>query len=90
MTIDCDRCTASGLACSHCAVTFVTGHVTSDVAGHVTGDITADITSDVIVEGAAPGHGVELDAAELRALAALANAGMIPPLRYAPALARAS
>jgi hypothetical protein len=82
MTIDCDRCTASGLACSHCAVTFVTG----DGTGHV----TADITSDVIVEGAGPGHRVELDAAELRALAALANAGMIPPLRYAPALAKAS
>jgi len=32
----------------------------------------------------------DLDPAELRALTALANAGMIPPLRYAPRLARAS
>jgi hypothetical protein len=31
-----------------------------------------------------------LGPAELRALAVLANAGMIPPLRYAPRLARAS
>ncbi len=31
-----------------------------------------------------------LDPAELRALTVLANAGMIPPLRYAPRLARAS
>jgi len=34
--------------------------------------------------------GNELDAAEVRALIALANAGMIPPLRYAPPMAKAS
>jgi len=32
----------------------------------------------------------DLGPAELRALRVLANAGMIPPLRYAPPLARAS
>jgi hypothetical protein len=32
---------------------------------------------------------IELDAAETRALAALANAGLIPPLRYAPSIAKA-
>ena len=32
----------------------------------------------------------DLDPAELRALTVLANAGMIPPLRYAPRLAKAS
>jgi len=32
----------------------------------------------------------DLDPAEIRALTVLANAGMIPPLRYAPGLARAS
>jgi hypothetical protein len=31
-----------------------------------------------------PGERIELDAADVRALTALANAGMIPPLRYAP------
>jgi hypothetical protein len=31
-----------------------------------------------------------LDLAEVRALTVLASAGMIPPLRYAPRLARAS
>jgi len=31
-----------------------------------------------------------LDPAEIRALSVLANAGLIPPLRYAPRLARAS
>ena len=42
---------------------------------------------------AAPAAGTDardLDPAELRALTVLANAGMIPPLRYAPRLARAS
>ena len=33
---------------------------------------------------------VELDAADLRAMAVLASAGLIPPLRYAPAMAQAS
>jgi hypothetical protein len=32
----------------------------------------------------------DLGPAELRALAALASAGLIPPLRYAPRMARAS
>jgi hypothetical protein len=39
-------------------------------------------------DGSAPV--IELDAAEIRALAALANAGLIPPLRYAPRMAKAS
>jgi hypothetical protein len=42
---------------------------------------------------AGPGPGPDypdLDPAELRALTALANAGLIAPLRYAPRLARAS
>ncbi|HEX6452316.1 MAG TPA: hypothetical protein VF060_23005 [Trebonia sp.] len=40
----------------------------------------------------APDHEpvIELDAAEVRALAALVNAGLIPPLRYAPSMAKAS
>jgi hypothetical protein len=43
-----------------------------------------------VTSGAVVGHGAELDATELRALTVLANAGMIPPLRYAPAMAKAS
>jgi hypothetical protein len=39
---------------------------------------------------ASPEPVIELDAAEIRALAALANAGLIPPLRYAPSMAKAS
>jgi hypothetical protein len=36
------------------------------------------------------GQHAELGPAELRALTVLANAGMIPPLRYAPRMAKAS
>jgi hypothetical protein len=36
------------------------------------------------------GDGREFEPAELRALTVLANAGLIPPLRYAPRMAKAS
>jgi hypothetical protein len=36
------------------------------------------------------GEEPQLGPAEVRALTALANAGLIPPLRYAPRMARAS
>jgi hypothetical protein len=36
------------------------------------------------------GEETDLGPAELRALTVLANAGMIPPLRYAPRMAKAS
>ncbi|HSZ39816.1 MAG TPA: hypothetical protein VK817_07650 [Trebonia sp.] len=48
------------------------------------------VVGGYVADGSVVGHGAELDAAELRALTALANAGMIPPLRYAPAMAKAS
>jgi len=41
-------------------------------------------------EGEREREEVELDAADVRALNVLANAGVIPPLRYAPAMAKAS
>ena len=41
-------------------------------------------------ETAIVGDAADLGPAELRALAVLANAGLIPPLRYAPYVARAS
>jgi hypothetical protein len=44
-----------------------------------------------LIEGGEPEGGKpDLDPAEIRALAVLANAGMIPPLRYAPRMAKAS
>jgi hypothetical protein len=86
MTIDCDRCTVRGAACASCAVPFVAGTVTF-VAGTVT--FVTDAVPARRGQRGKPAP-IELDAAELRALAALANAGLIPPLRYAPPMAKAS
>lgn len=40
--------------------------------------------------GEEAGERTDLGPAELRALTVLANAGLIPPLRYAPRMAKAS
>jgi hypothetical protein len=54
VVIDCEGCTAKGLACGDCVVTVLLG---------------------------APPEGVQLDETERRALAALADGGLVPPLR---------
>ncbi len=80
MVIDCDRCEARGLACGNCAVTVIVGQGVGQGAGAGAGEGA----------GAGAGEGAELGPAEPRALTVLANAGMIPPLRYAPRMAKAS
>ena len=50
----------------------------------------ATTTSGKPASATSCGPVIELDAAEMRALAALASAGLIPPLRYAPSMAKAS
>lgn len=94
MTIDCDRCAARGPACGQCAVTFIVegllaggppaSAAATDPGGSVAGHGTA------AGSGRRAGPGIELDAADLRALTVLASADMIPPLRYAPVMAKAS
>ncbi len=44
----------------------------------------------IVGEPAIAGEEPELGPAELRALTVLANAGLIPPLRYAPRMVKAS
>lgn len=56
----------------------------------VRGAACAHCAVTFVVEDAGSSQVIELDTAEVRALAALANAGMIPPLRYAPPMAKAS
>jgi hypothetical protein len=92
MIIDCDRCTLRGLACANCAVTFITGGVLAEGPASPRGpaDPGGPAADGPVAGGSVVGHGAELDAAELRALTVLANAGMIPPLRYARAMAKAS
>ena len=72
MIIDCGRCSVRGVACSRCAVTFITE------------------TRPPAVPSPASAPVVELDPAEVRSFAVLASAGLIPPLRYAPSIAKAS
>lgn len=80
MIIDCASCTVRGIACASCAVTFVAAEPAAIAAETAAGPGAGPVT----------GPTIELDAAEARALAALAGAGMIPPLRYAPPMAKAS
>lgn len=76
MIIDCYHCQARGAGCADCAAT------------HVLGDT---VLGDTVMADTALGDDcTSLDLAEMRALSVLANLGLIPPLRYAPRLARAS
>jgi hypothetical protein len=76
MIIECERCEVRGLACASCAIgaALVRQSPASQSSGRV-----------------APGlDHADLDHAEIRALTVLANAGLIPPLRYARRLLKAS
>ena len=83
MLIDCDTCTARGTGCGDCVVTVLLGAppgwsgtdpvvVSMPARG-------ADATDDDIP---APGVVVEFDDVERRAVRALAEGGLIPPLRH--------
>jgi hypothetical protein len=83
MIIDCDRCNVRGLACANCAVTFIVAQRAAPQAPQAARHTGQPSRTGQAAE-------VELDAADVRALAVLASAGLIPPLRYAPAMAKAS
>jgi hypothetical protein len=69
--VDCDRCAARGPACDDCVITVLLG-----------------VPGSVGLEGSPPGMGrspaVDLDPAEQAALSALADSGLVPPLRLIP------
>lgn len=100
MIIDCGRCTVRGVACESCAVTFVIGTRPAPGPAGPARPASAPVpprksrgattTTGKTASAASHEPVIELDAAEIRALAALANAGLIPPLRYAPSMAKAS
>lgn len=69
MIIDCDSCTAGPRACADCVVTFLTIGVGEPQRA-------APTLTPVWRAGA-----VELDAAHERALAVLADSGLVPPVR---------
>lgn len=79
MVIDCAQCEFRAVACGNCLVTVLAENGVRENArnGRETdnGDIRAGIGTGH--------HG--LGAQELRALGALAAAGLVPPLRFRPA-----
>ena len=96
MLIDCDTCTARGTGCADCVVTVLLGAppgwqgvdpvvVPTTPRGRATR--TADLPAaavptaeDVVVPP--PGVVVEFDDVERRAVRALADCGLVPPLRH--------
>ena len=95
MLIDCDTCTARGTGCTDCVVTVLLGappgwqsvdpvvvQMTARprpgmAAAAAVGDLAAE---DVVVPP--PGVVVEFDDVERRAVRALADVGLVPPLRH--------
>jgi hypothetical protein len=70
MKIDCDTCVARGDACSDCVVSFLTIPVRSGLRSADARGVDATTTH------------VEIDAAQVRAIRTLADAGLVAPLRH--------
>jgi hypothetical protein len=89
MLIDCDTCTARGTGCADCVVTVLLGAPPGwSGADPVVVPMPARATAteggdDVVATG--PGVVVDFDDVERRAVRALAEGGLIPPLRHRPA-----
>jgi hypothetical protein len=95
MLIDCDTCTVRGTGCTDCVVTVLLGAppgwagvdpvvVPMTGRGRATGPAPAagptPAAEDVVVPP--PGIVVEFDEVERRAVRALAEFGLVPPLRH--------
>jgi hypothetical protein len=93
MLIDCDSCTARGAGCADCVVTALLGappgeRGTEPVLLPVPPVPAARAPGTDDVDGVVlprPGVVVELDDVERRAVRALAEGGLVPPLRHRPA-----
>jgi hypothetical protein len=88
MLIDCDTCTARGTGCADCVVTVLLGappgwQSTDPVVVPMTARARAvdgPSAEDVVIPP--PGVVVEFDDVERRAVRALADVGLVPPLRH--------
>jgi hypothetical protein len=90
MLIDCDTCTARGAGCADCVVTALLGappgeRGTDPVLLPVPPVPAARTSSAEDVVLPRPGVVVEFDDVERRAVRALAEGGLVPPLRHRPA-----
>ena len=89
MLIDCDTCTARGAGCADCVVTVLLGvppgwQDSDPAVVPMTGRATRPAPEDQPAETAQSGVVVELDEVERRAVRALAEGGLVPPLRHRP------
>ena len=98
MLIDCDTCTARGTGCADCVVTVLLGAppgwqsvdpvvvpMTARARAAVSGDHGAEDDGDLAAEDVVvppPGVVVDFDEVERRAVRALAEVGLVPPLRH--------
>jgi len=97
MLIDCDTCTARGTGCADCVVTVLLGAppgwqstdpvvipMTGRARGGVPGGDVSALPSAVAEDVVVPPTGVvvEFDEVERRAVRALADVGLVPPLRH--------
>lgn len=98
MLIDCDTCTARGTGCGDCVVTVLLGAPPGWQGAEPSGPVVVPMTGrdrapgprppaaqgvtaeDVVVPP--PGVVVEFDEVERRAVRALADVGLVPPLRH--------
>ena len=86
MLIDCDTCTARGTGCADCVVTVLLGappgwQSTDPVVVPMAARVRSEpVAEDVVIPP--PGVVVEFDEVERRAVRALADVGLVPPLRH--------
>jgi hypothetical protein len=89
MLIDCNTCTARGTGCADCVVTVLLGAppgwqgvdpVVVPMSGRAREALPQPAAEDVVVPPA--GVVVEFDEVERRAVRALADVGLVPPLRH--------
>ncbi len=89
MLIDCDTCTVRGTGCGDCVVTVLLGAppgwegvdpVVVPMTGRARAAEPSPAAEDVVLPP--PGVVVEFDDVERRAVRALAEYGLVPPLRH--------
>ncbi len=90
MLIDCDTCTARGTGCADCVVTVLLGappgwQGTDPAVVPMTSRATRPGAEEATAVTDRAGVVVELDEVERRAVRALAEGGLVPPLRHQPA-----